>query len=326
MRNFVAHNSQLTSIAVRPAYSGPYFDPTPRPVAYRRKEAASSSKKTHNQQLYQFAQDDINMGSANDNDGNSLFGDDPPDERDDTKAPVPVPGDATSLDPGSQPTNGNTTQPTASAFPGEDDDVKSEGSVADSLFGDDGDESESNGNTNTNPLPTPAPIYQAPPPPPGQNPYLSTLAVPGSVQPGSTNPQYVFPVAGQQQGQQPYYSTQTFSVQLNPQQQQQQAVMQYQQPLPPVQAPQPPPPKPVAKVVAPKPPPKNAPPLLDSSSYSNFSSDLLMTAFVDGQVVLWDRRVSTPGQGVGRLWMSEKTPPWCLSVRRSSSQRYMQRG
>ncbi|RDB21441.1 Transcription factor SPT8 [Hypsizygus marmoreus] len=62
------------------------------------------------------------------------------------------------------------------------------------------------------------------------------------------------------------------------------------------------------------PPPKNAPPLLDSNSYATYSPDLLMTASIDGQVILWDRRVNTPGQGVGRLWMSEKTPPWCLSA------------
>jgi transcriptional activator SPT8 len=60
--------------------------------------------------------------------------------------------------------------------------------------------------------------------------------------------------------------------------------------------------------------PKNAPPLLDSSAYQSFSPDVLMTASIDGQVILWDRRVETPGNGVGRLWMSEKTPPWCLSV------------
>lgn len=62
------------------------------------------------------------------------------------------------------------------------------------------------------------------------------------------------------------------------------------------------------------PPPKNAPPLLDSTTYATFSPNLLMTAYIDGQVVLWDRRVQTPGKGVGRLWMSEKTPPWCLSA------------
>jgi transcriptional activator SPT8 len=66
-------------------------------------------------------------------------------------------------------------------------------------------------------------------------------------------------------------------------------------------------------------PPKNAPPLLEPMGYQSYSPDLLMTAFVDGQVVLWDRRVSSPGRGVGRLWMSEKTPPWCLSVRPISS-------
>jgi transcriptional activator SPT8 len=63
------------------------------------------------------------------------------------------------------------------------------------------------------------------------------------------------------------------------------------------------------------PPPKNAPPLLDPSSYSTYSPELLLTASIDGQVILWDRRVQTSGTGVGRLWMSEKTPPWCLSVR-----------
>ncbi|KAG6845334.1 hypothetical protein H0H87_010791 [Tephrocybe sp. NHM501043] len=62
------------------------------------------------------------------------------------------------------------------------------------------------------------------------------------------------------------------------------------------------------------PPPKNAPPLLDSVTYSTYSPDLFMTASIDGQVILWDRRVDTTGSGVGRLWMSEKTPPWCLSA------------
>lgn len=61
-------------------------------------------------------------------------------------------------------------------------------------------------------------------------------------------------------------------------------------------------------------PPKNAPPILDNASYATFSPDILMTTWIDGQIILWDKRVNTPGQGVGRLWMSEKTPPWCLSV------------
>jgi len=63
-----------------------------------------------------------------------------------------------------------------------------------------------------------------------------------------------------------------------------------------------------------KPPPQGAPPLVDPTEFSNYSPDLLMTAFIDGQVILWDRRASTSGKGVGRLWMSDKTPPWCLSV------------
>ncbi|KAA1471108.1 WD40 repeat-like protein [Dentipellis sp. KUC8613] len=64
------------------------------------------------------------------------------------------------------------------------------------------------------------------------------------------------------------------------------------------------------------PAPKNAPPVLDSVSYATFSPDIMLTAAMDGQVILWDCRVAdpSPGHGVGRLWMSEKTPPWCLSA------------
>lgn len=60
--------------------------------------------------------------------------------------------------------------------------------------------------------------------------------------------------------------------------------------------------------------PKNAPPLLDSSTSALFSPDILMIAAIDGQVMLWDKRINDPGKGVGRLWLSEKTPPWCLSA------------
>lgn len=60
--------------------------------------------------------------------------------------------------------------------------------------------------------------------------------------------------------------------------------------------------------------PKNAPPVLDSLSYSTYSPNVIMIASIDGQIVLWDKRVNTPGRGVGRLWVSEKTPPWCVSV------------
>ncbi|TFK42526.1 WD40-repeat-containing domain protein [Crucibulum laeve] len=61
-------------------------------------------------------------------------------------------------------------------------------------------------------------------------------------------------------------------------------------------------------------PPKNLPPVLDPATYSTYSPDLLMTAAIDGQVLLWDRRVNEARKGVGRLWMNEKTPPWCLSA------------
>lgn len=60
--------------------------------------------------------------------------------------------------------------------------------------------------------------------------------------------------------------------------------------------------------------PKNAPPLLDATTYAIFSPDILMTAAIDGQVILWDKRIHSPKKGVGRLEMSEKTPPWCVSV------------
>ncbi|KIP09536.1 hypothetical protein PHLGIDRAFT_29015 [Phlebiopsis gigantea 11061_1 CR5-6] len=60
--------------------------------------------------------------------------------------------------------------------------------------------------------------------------------------------------------------------------------------------------------------PANAPPLLDPVTYCSFSPDILMTAAIDGQVMLWDRRIHSPGQGVGRLPMAEKTRPWCVSA------------
>ncbi|KIJ69288.1 hypothetical protein HYDPIDRAFT_105887 [Hydnomerulius pinastri MD-312] len=61
-------------------------------------------------------------------------------------------------------------------------------------------------------------------------------------------------------------------------------------------------------------PPKNAPPLLSAENSATFSPDILMIAAIDGQIMLWDKRVNTPGKGVGRLWLSEKTPPWCVSA------------
>ncbi|PPR03629.1 hypothetical protein CVT24_007745 [Panaeolus cyanescens] len=61
-------------------------------------------------------------------------------------------------------------------------------------------------------------------------------------------------------------------------------------------------------------PPKGAPPTLTGSAYHSFSPEILMTTFIDGQIILWDRRVQSSGQGVGRLEMTDKTPPWCLSA------------
>lgn len=63
-------------------------------------------------------------------------------------------------------------------------------------------------------------------------------------------------------------------------------------------------------------PPSKKPdiPLLDPVTYGEYSSDILLAASIDGQVVLWDRRAQTHA-GVGRLEMADKCPPWCLSVR-----------
>lgn len=69
-----------------------------------------------------------------------------------------------------------------------------------------------------------------------------------------------------------------------------------------------------------KPIDRNIPPTLDPISYGAFSPDILLTAFIDGQVVLWDKRIQSYDfsdsrrAGVGRLEMSEKTPPWCMSA------------
>ena len=54
---------------------------------------------------------------------------------------------------------------------------------------------------------------------------------------------------------------------------------------------------------------------LDPATYADFSSDILMTAGIDGQILLWDRRADgTNRRGVGKLEANEKTPPWCVSV------------
>ncbi|KAF8710528.1 WD40 repeat-like protein, partial [Rhizoctonia solani] len=61
---------------------------------------------------------------------------------------------------------------------------------------------------------------------------------------------------------------------------------------------------------------RSAVPTLDSETYERYSHNILMTAGIDGQITIWDRRVagSTPGSGVGRLEIPEKTPPWCVSA------------
>jgi transcriptional activator SPT8 len=264
---------------------------------------------------------DVSMPSPGDaHETSSLFGDDPPENMDTQHGLDDITGRSSGGMLGSPPQPGQATRPDGAAgtINPEGDDAKSEGSY-DSLFGDDGDDNESNEKPDPVGSQTPQ-TTQTGDRPVSKNPY-APLAMSSTYQTPAPTSQFVtFPVGlsnppdnqQQQHGQSPYYSTQTFSVQLPKQQQQQQqnVVQPYQppQPAPPVTS------RPVSKPAAPIPPPKNAPPLLDRIGYSSFSSDLLMTAYVDGQVILWDRRVSSPGKGVGRLWMSEKTPPWCLSV------------
>lgn len=52
-------------------------------------------------------------------------------------------------------------------------------------------------------------------------------------------------------------------------------------------------------------------PLLSSTEFKSISSDVLLTASMNGQVTLVDRRV---GGAVGRLQAGERAPPWCMSV------------
>jgi transcriptional activator SPT8 len=54
-------------------------------------------------------------------------------------------------------------------------------------------------------------------------------------------------------------------------------------------------------------------PLLTRTSYAAFSSDIMMTSTMDGQVTLMDRRMPEGGR-VGRLQGGEKAPPWCMSA------------
>ncbi|KIO28166.1 hypothetical protein M407DRAFT_184089 [Tulasnella calospora MUT 4182] len=60
-----------------------------------------------------------------------------------------------------------------------------------------------------------------------------------------------------------------------------------------------------------------------SSNHSNsggpmLSPDIVMTAYIDGQVLLWDRRNPSQSKPL-RLEMGEKSPPWCVSACWSSN-------
>ncbi len=77
----------------------------------------------------------------------------------------------------------------------------------------------------------------------------------------------------------------------------------------------PPPLQPQQLAYSPSVVPKKETPILDPVRYNDFSPDILMTASIDGQVTLWDRRApSSDGRGMGRLEGNERSPPWCVSV------------
>ncbi|TFK29991.1 WD40 repeat-like protein [Coprinopsis marcescibilis] len=324
-RTFTAHNSQLTSIAVRPPHAGPYVDPTASVgVAYRRKDREIRDKDrakdvlTDSSSLIAFkAEDqdgDVSMPSVTtDNPNIHMQVDEPPKDLSHTPHQSPP------------KQSGQPAKPE-----GTDDDAKSDASF-DPLFDEEGEEGDQ-------------PAQQATPAQPSTNPYsnLTFNATPTSnTQPvGAPPTQFItFPIgmsapqagpSGQQQGppiHQSFFHT-------NPQSTQPTGGQQFQFQLstngavpvpvsvpPTVSVPLQVParetrpqaaPGAIAAVAAAA--PKNAPPLLDYNSYQSYSGDLLMTAYYEGQVVLWDRRVSNAGRGVGRLWMSDKTPPWCLSA------------
>jgi len=60
-------------------------------------------------------------------------------------------------------------------------------------------------------------------------------------------------------------------------------------------------------------------PPLGNANFAAFSPDVLMTTRIDGQIILWDRRVHSQQHGVGKLELQEKTPPWCVSACWSSN-------
>lgn len=53
----------------------------------------------------------------------------------------------------------------------------------------------------------------------------------------------------------------------------------------------------------------------------------MLASFMDGQVMLVDRRIPPNGnegiRGVGRLSPGNKAPPWCMSVSPTTSSPYM---
>ncbi|KAH6918514.1 WD40-repeat-containing domain protein [Coprinopsis sp. MPI-PUGE-AT-0042] len=352
VRNFAAHGAQLAAIALRPAFTGQYVDPTASgSVVYKRKER--DKKPKYEKQEEEDVDGDEQMGTVNPD--TPAPASSAPFTSMDVSMDYGEGGSMTTL--GSLGPTGSTPQPPQDvslvkqeqgsgeppADPTENEDAKSDGSF-DPLFdeeGEEGDDTQKSSNTapppaepahsntyttlsfNANPnAPPPPPVTNTGPKPivPGapQNHFVTfPLNVPGPGAGQDHQPPNAFFQAGVNQAQ----GGQTFSFQLaKPPQPKKGAAADAAAKSTTAPKLQPAPRMPAStnamQVDQPRgiAPPKNAPPLLEPMGYQTYSSDLLMTAFVDGQVVLWDRRVSSPGRGVGRLWMSEKTPPWCLSA------------
>lgn len=65
---------------------------------------------------------------------------------------------------------------------------------------------------------------------------------------------------------------------------------------------------------APEPSRRPSYPSLSPASYESYSQDVLLTSSIDGNLLLWDRRVpqASGSKGVGSL--NSNASPWCMSV------------
>lgn len=65
------------------------------------------------------------------------------------------------------------------------------------------------------------------------------------------------------------------------------------------------------------PPPRNVPIVGKTSNLPELSTDVFLSTSIDGQVMIWDRRIKGEGKGGVRKLENTKNAGWCSSVRRS---------